>query len=144
MSLTCHHKEHLNRKFHSLSGVVAGRSLRRSVAVAVERVDDAVGLRRVDESVVGRVEGLPGAHPEEHLGAEAVARRPEVVVVELGVGEVAHHRVVLLLRVERGELEAERAAVLVGEVVVELGRVRIHARHVVLDAVQLDRHDALT
>lgn len=118
VSLACHHNlaKHLhlnNRKFHLLSGVISGRSLWRCVAVAVEGIDDAVGLGRIDEGMVGRVERLSGAHPQEHLGAQAIARGPEVVVVELGVGEVADHWVILLLRVERGELEAERAAVLV-------------------------------
>lgn len=57
--------------------------------------------------------------------------------------EVLCERVCLLLGLERGELQTERAAVLVGQEEVELGGVRVEPRHEVLCAVQLDGRDTL-
>lgn len=95
------------------------------------------------EVVEGGVEGQAGAHPQEHAGAEAVARGPEVVAAVAGVLQVLSHRLDLLFRLEGGQLQTQRPAVLVGEEVVELGRVRVHPAHEVLDAIELDGGDAL-
>lgn len=99
---------------------------------------------RVLEVVEGGVEGQASAHPEEHSSAEAVSGSPEVVATVAGVLQVLGHGLDLLLRLERGQLESQGAAVLVREEVVELGGIGIHAAHEVLNAVQLDGCDALT
>lgn len=61
-----------------------------------------------------------------------------------GILQVLAHRLDLLLGLERGQLQAERTAVLVGQEVVELRRVRIHAADKVLHAIQLNGGDTLT
>lgn len=45
----------------------------------------------VFEEVEGGVEWQAGAHPQEHSRSQAIARRPEVEVVELGIGQVVRH-----------------------------------------------------
>lgn len=60
-----------------------------------------------------------------------------------GIRQVLCHGFDLLLGLERGQLQSERAAVLVGEEVVQLRRVGIHPAHEVLDAIQLDCGDTL-
>ena len=122
---------------------VASGALGRGVAVVVQRVH-ADGFRRLLEVVKRGVERQSGAHPEEHASAEPVARRPEVVLAVAGVLQVLGHRFHLLLGFERGELQPERPAVLVGEEVVQLGRVRVHPADEVLHTVQLDRGDTLS
>uniref|UniRef100_A0A182Q2V1 Uncharacterized protein n=1 Tax=Anopheles farauti TaxID=69004 RepID=A0A182Q2V1_9DIPT len=122
---------------------VTGGALRRGVAVVVERIH-ADRFRRLLEVVERGVERQTGAHPQEHAGTEPVAGRPEVVLAVAGVLQVLGHRFHLLLRLERGELQAERAAVLVGEEVVQLRRVRVHPADEVLHTVQLDGGDPLS
>lgn len=124
---------------------VASRPLRRCVAVVIDWVQQTGrhGVVRILEIVERRVERQPGAHPQEHAGAQPIARRPEIVLAVAGVLQVLAHRFHLLFRFERGQLQTERTAVLVRQEVVELRRVRIHAADKVLDAVQLDGGDAL-
>lgn len=116
---------------------VAGGALRRGVAVVVDGVEEAGfdAVIRVLEVVEGRVERQTGAHPQEHAGAQPIAGRPEVVFAVAGVLQVLAHRFDLLLRLERRELQAQRAAVLVSQEVVQLRRVRVHSAHEILNAV---------
>ena len=124
---------------------VTGRSLGSRVRVVLRDVEAlGHGVRRVLKVLERRVEGQTGAHPEEHAGAQAVARGPEVVAAVAGVLQVLGHGLDLLLGLERGQLEAQRAAVLVGEEVVELRRIGIHPADKVLDAIELDGCDALS
>lgn len=125
---------------------VTGRSLGSSVGVVVHDVQVLshgvhVGALKVIES---GVEGQAGAHPEEHAGAQTVTRGPEVVTTVSGILQILGHRLNLFFGLEGGQLQTQRPTILVGEEVVELGRVRVHPANEVLDTVQLDGGDALT
>lgn len=107
----------------------------------VQVLHHRIGALKVLE---GGVEGEAGAHPQEHASAETVARGPEVVAAVAGVLQVLGHGLNLLFRLETGQLQAQRSAVLVGEEVVQLGGVGVHSADKVLDAIELDGCDALT
>lgn len=133
----------LSRELHL---PVTSRSLGSSVGVVVHDVQVLghgvhVGALKVVE---GGVEGQASAHPEEHACAQTVARGPEVVATVSGILQVLGHRLNLLFGLEGGQLQTQRPTILVGEEVVELGRVRVHPADEVLDTVQLDGGDALT
>lgn len=109
----------------------------------VEGVGHWAGVR-VLEVIEGGVERQASAHPQEHASAQTIAGGPEVVATVPGILQVLGHGLDLLFRLEGGQLQAQRSAILIGEEVVELGRVRIHSADKVLDAIQLNGCDTLT
>lgn len=121
---------------------VTGSSLRGSVVLGdVQVLGHLVRALKVLE---GGVERQSSAHPEEHSGAQTVARRPEVVATVASVLQVLGHALGLLLGLERGQLQTQRAAILVSEEVVQLRGIRVHSADKVLDTIELDGCDSLT
>lgn len=116
---------------------VACGTLWCSVAVVIDRIEEAgfdcvIGVLEVVE---GRVERQPGAHPQKHAGAQAIAGCPEFVFAIAGILQILAHRFDLFLCLERRKLQAQRTAVLIREEIVELRRIRIHSADKILNAV---------
>lgn len=86
----------------------------------VDGVSHWAGVR-VLEVIEGGVERQARAHPQEHAGAETITGGPEVVATVTSILQVLGHGLDLLFRLEGGQLQAQRSAVLVGEEVVEFG-----------------------
>lgn len=115
---------------HSLR-LSAGWDVSRSVARSPQHV------------VEGGIEGKTCAHPQEHVRAQLVAGRPEVVFNVAGVFQVLRHRVGFFLCLERGQLKTQWTTILICQEIVQFGTVGIHPWNEILHAIQLNRRDPL-
>lgn len=124
---------------------VAGGALWCCVAIVVNWVQQTGldSIVRTLEIVESGIEWQSSAHPQEHAGAQTIARCPEIVFTVASILQVLCHRLYLLFRFERRQLQAQRPTVLVGEEIVELRRVGVHSADEILYAVQLNRCNSL-
>lgn len=96
------------------------------------------------EVIEGRIEWQTSAHPQEHAGAQSIARCPEIVFAVASILQILCHRLYFFFCFEWCQLQAQRSTILIGKEIVELWWIWIHSANEILDTVQLNRCNALT
>lgn len=125
---------------------VACCSLWRCVAIVINGIEQAslYGIGSVLKEVKCGIERQTSAHPKEHAGAQSIARCPEIIIAIACIFQIGGHWLSLFLCFEWGQLQTQRAAILIGQKVIQFRWIGIHAANEILYAIQMYGGNTLT